>query len=287
MRPGALGSFASFVVRFRWAIVFAWAVALIAATVALPGLSSEVNSDPSLFLSSSARSVTASALGSSLVGGRTASKITIVAARQAGPVTAADLAAVSREVKLARAVAGVTSVRAVAVAPSERAVQLEVDVNKEQTDVAGLRPVLNDLAATFAAADPPPGLQLHLAGQVATNAANNKSADKGMKRIELLSVVFIVVLLLLVLRSPVAVAVAFVPSVVSLLLAEKLVAELGAHGLQISTITQTLLIVLVLGAGTDYGLFLVYRFREELRAGADPRDAVVRALTRVGESIIA
>jgi putative drug exporter of the RND superfamily len=275
------------VVRFRWAIVVAWAVALIAAMVALPGLASEVNSDPSLFLSSSARSVTASALGSSLVGGRTTSKITIVAARPAGPVTAADLAAVSREVKLARAVAGVTSVRAVAVAPSERAVQLEVDVNKEQTDVAGLRPVVNDLASTFAAAGPPPGLQLHLAGQVATNAADNKSADKGMKRIELLSVVFIVVLLLLVLRSPVAVAVAFVPSVVSLLVAQKLVAELGAHGLQLSTITQTLLIVLVLGAGTDYGLFLVYRFREELRAGADPGDAVVSALTRVGESIIA
>jgi RND superfamily putative drug exporter len=287
MGSGVMASFASFVVRFRWAIVCAWAVALIAAMVALPGLSSEVNSDPSLFLSSGARSVAASALGSSLIGGRTTSKITIVAASQAGPVTAADLAAVTREAKLARAVTGVMSVRAVAVAPSERAVQLEVDVGKEQTDAAGLRPVVNNLESTFAAADPPPGLQLDLAGQVATNAANNKSADKGMKRIELLSIVFILVLLLLVLRSPVAVAVAFVPSVVSLLVAEKLVAGLGAHGLQISTITQTLLIVLILGAGTDYGLFLVYRFREELRAGADPRDAVARALTRVGESIIA
>jgi RND superfamily putative drug exporter len=282
-----MGSFASLVVRFRWGIVLAWAVALIASIVALPALNSEVNSDPSLFLPSSAGSVAASALGSSLVGARTTSKITIVAARPAGPVTAADLAAVNREAKLARAVSGVTSVRAVAVAPSERAVQLEVDVGKEQTDVAGLRPVVNDLESTFAAASAPPGLQLHLAGQVATNAANNKSADKGMKRIELLSGVFIIVLLLLVLRSPVAVAVAFVPSVVSLLVAERLVAALGAHGLQISTVTQTLLIVLILGAGTDYGLFLVYRFREELRAGADPRDAIVQALTRVGTSIIA
>src|SRR5262249_9094696 len=46
-----------------------------------------------------------------------------------------------------------------------------------------------------------------------------------------------------------------------------------------------LLLVLVLGAGTDYGLFLVFRVREELRSGQPPRDAVTRALARVGESI--
>ena len=45
--------------------------------------------------------------------------------------------------------------------------------------------------------------------------------------------------------------------------------------------------MLVLGAGTDYGLFLVFRVREELRAGRTPHEAVVRALARVGESITA
>jgi putative drug exporter of the RND superfamily len=42
---------------------------------------------------------------------------------------------------------------------------------------------------------------------------------------------------------------------------------------------------LTIGAGTDYGLFLVFRVREELRAGQAPHDAVARALARVGESI--
>ncbi len=46
-----------------------------------------------------------------------------------------------------------------------------------------------------------------------------------------------------------------------------------------------MLIVLVLGAGTDYGLFLVFRVRENLREGADPKDAVRSAVTRVGETI--
>jgi len=48
-----------------------------------------------------------------------------------------------------------------------------------------------------------------------------------------------------------------------------------------------LLIVLLLGAGTDYGLFLVFRVREELREGRSGHEAVIRALVRVGESITA
>jgi RND superfamily putative drug exporter len=43
----------------------------------------------------------------------------------------------------------------------------------------------------------------------------------------------------------------------------------------------------VLGAGTDYGLFLVYRVREGLQAGLDSGTAVSRAVARVGESITA
>ena len=43
--------------------------------------------------------------------------------------------------------------------------------------------------------------------------------------------------------------------------------------------------MLVLGAGTDYGLFLVFRVRENMRRGQANHDAVVNALTKVGESI--
>src|SRR5436190_14335890 len=48
-----------------------------------------------------------------------------------------------------------------------------------------------------------------------------------------------------------------------------------------------LLIILLIGAGTDYGLFLVFRVREELRGGLEPPEAVQRAIVRVGESISA
>ncbi len=290
------GNLARFVVRFRVPVVALWAVVVIVAIVTLPGLGSEAISDPSLVLSSRARSVAAASLGTPLLGSAATSKITIVAFRADGPLTAADLAAVGREAELAQGVSGVISVKhlkkalaagAVAISPDGKAVQFDVTVNKAGKDVATLRGAVNGLEATFAQAGAPAGLQFHLAGPVASNVANNASGNKATSRIGLLSILFIIVLLLIVLRSPVAALVTFVPSVVALLVSQRLVAGLGAHGLQISSVTQILLVVLMLGAGTDYGLFLVYRFREELRAGTGPRAAVVRALTRVGESITA
>jgi putative drug exporter of the RND superfamily len=278
-------SLAAWVVRFRLLVIACWLVALVAAMVALPALGSEVNSDPSLFLSGGARSVEAADLGTSLLGARTTSKVTIVAATAGTRLTSADVAAIEREARLAQQVSGVQSVRYVAESPGGDAVQLTTTVNRDASDVAGLKPVITALQATFPQAAPPPGLQLHLAGQAVTNAANNASGNKATNRVAILSVVLIVVLLLIVLRSPLAAVITFVPAVVALLMSEKFIAGLGAHGLQISSVTQTLLTVLLLGAGTDYGLFLVYRFREELRAGAGEREAVVRALARVGESI--
>jgi RND superfamily putative drug exporter len=273
------------VVRFRLLVIAAWVVALVGATVALPSLGSEVNSDPSLFLAGGAPSVQAQALGAPLLGERTTSKITIVAVRSGSPLTGADEAAITRAGELAKKVAGVTGVKLTTVSPSRNGVQLQVTVTRDASDVAGLKPVVAALEATFPQAAAPPGLQLHLAGQVADNAANNSSAGKSMKKIGIFSALLILVLLLIVLRSPVAAVVTFVPAGAALLVSERFIAGLGAHALQISSVTQTLLIVLVLGAGTDYGLFLVYRFREGLRAGKSDHDAIISALTRVGESI--
>ena len=149
---------ARFVVRFRIAIVAVWAVVMVAAILALPGLGSESNSDPSLFLSSGARSVEAASLGTALLGSQDTSKITIVAARAGGPLTQPDLAAVAREARLAEQVSGVISARhlkglaasgAGSISPDGRAVQFAVVVNHSSQDVAALRRVVNALEATF------------------------------------------------------------------------------------------------------------------------------------------
>src|SRR5207248_11688741 len=104
-------------------------------------------------------------------------------------------------------------------------------------------------------------------------------------QIQLLSIIFIVGLLLLVFRAALAPFVTLIPAFLAVTISGPLVAEAAHHGLKVSPLAQILLIVLVLGAGTDYGLFLVFRVRENLRAGQDRKQAVIAAVERVGESI--
>ena len=119
------------------------------------------------------------------------------------------------------------------------------------------------------------------------SSPTSEQSDKQGNEVQLVSFVFIIVLLLIVFRSLPAALVTLFPSGLALAIAGRLIGALGQGGLQISSITQILLIVLLLGAGTDYGLFFVFRVREELRDGQDPHTAVEHALVRVGESITA
>ena len=137
-----------------------------------------------------------------------------------------------------------------------------------------------DGAARQRRADPPDRRAGH-AGRH-PGSANSKT----QRNTELLSIIFIIVLLLFVFRSLVAPLITLIPAFLSLLVAQPVIALLAEHGIvDVGSITQLLLIVIVLGAGTDYGLFLIFRVREELAAGRGSHEAVTYALTRVGESI--
>ena len=62
---------------------------------------------------------------------------------------------------------------------------------------------------------------------------------------------------------------------------------LAEAGLTISGQTAGLVTVLVFGAGTDYALLLVARYRDELRRHEDEHEAMARALRRAGPAILA
>jgi putative drug exporter of the RND superfamily len=100
-----------------------------------------------------------------------------------------------------------------------------------------------------------------------------------------LSVLFILLLLIAIFRAPLTPLVTLVPAILVSALAGRVVAEFTKIGLQVSSLSEIMLTVLILGAGTDYGLFLIFRVREEIRGGLAPHDAIVRAVERVGESI--
>lgn len=285
----AYEALARFVVRFRWAVAGFWLLVAVVTSATLPSLSSQINDNNSAFLQKSAPSTKAANLAAPLLGGGAGSKIndvTIIGSRS-GPLTGADLAALGRVASLVRTKPSVVSANELGISSDRQAALIRVRVALSANDITKDKTVVDSLESTFQRASPPAGLQLHLAGQVATLVANQASSARSGGQVQSFSFLFVIILLLVVFRSVPAMIVTLLPSGLALAISMRLIGALGSGGLQISGITQILLIVLLIGAGTDYGLFLVFRVREELREGQEPHDAVRHAIVRVGESITA
>jgi RND superfamily putative drug exporter len=277
-----------YVVRFRYLIVIAWLALIVGSSAAFPSLGSEVNNDNSQFLPASAPSSRAATLAAPLLGSvNDNSQITVVAARSDGKLSAPDQNALSALARAIRRVPRVMSVNELGASPDDEAIQIQVQARINQADVARQKTLIGGLEGAIAHVKAPADLEVRLAGQVATNVATQQSSNKAGSRTQLFSLIFIVLLLLVIFRSLLAPVITLLPAGFSLLVSTRLIGELGAHGLNISEITELLLIIMTLGAGTDYGLFLVFRVREELRQGRSGHEAVEHALSRVGESITA
>lgn len=274
-----------FTVRFRWLIVVAWALVTVALVLGLPSISSVEKSSNSQFLPNAQPSVQAARLAAPFRS-TTTSEAVLVAAPAHGRLTADDDAAIARAVAAVGDVPHVTAVVDRGVSDDGRAHQyvVELDVPASSGDPATVRTVAA-VRRAVAEADAPPGLALHLTGDAAQAVDQQAQQSKTQTLTELLSVLFIIILLLLTFRSLLAPIVALLPSGIALIAVEPVIAESTRLGVQVSDLTPVLLVVVLLGAGTDYGLFLIFRVREELRRGLAPHDAVAFSLDKVGESI--
>jgi putative drug exporter of the RND superfamily len=101
------------------------------------------------------------------------------------------------------------------------------------------------------------------------------------------TVTLVLVLLLAIYRSP---TIAFVPLFV--VGTAYMIAAAATYGLvkagvvEVNGQTTAILIVLMFGAGTDYALLIVARFRDELRRTPDKHDAMARATERTAPAIL-
>ena len=276
------------VVRWRWIVLVVWILVAVVSSKTLPSMSSEVNNNNTNFLQASAPSQQAAVLLTPVQGNAsTSSQILIIASRNNAPLSSTDQVSIEKEIKAAAKVTKVISVKQVATSSDGKVTELLVQANVSQNDDSGTKTVVDDIASTFAQARAPAGLEYHLAGEVASAVANAAGSNKTGGTVQLFSFLFILVLLFLIFRSLLAPILTLLPAIFALVISMRFIGVLGAHGIKTSEITTLLLIILLLGAGTDYGLFLVFRVREEIRRGLDPREAVSQSLVRVGESISA
>jgi RND superfamily putative drug exporter len=132
------------------------------------------------------------------------------------------------------------------------------------------------------------GANIYVAG-AGGQAADSAAAFKGLDGSLLLAAFGVVILLLLITyRSPILWVLPIFSVVIALGTALGVIYFLAKDaGLTVNGQSQAIVSILVIGAGTDYALLLVARYREELRRHEDRHEAMAFALHRATPAIIA
>jgi len=206
----------------------------------------------------------------------------IVWERESG-ITAADRALATQQLAEVRAVPKVVSVTPLI--PSQDGRALQAVVQLAGTDGMELTDAANAVRDEVQGSD---GLSAYLTGPAGL-LADLIAAFEGIdSTLLLVTGAVVIVILLLVYRSPVLWIFPLLSVGFGYALAGGLVYLLANKDvLTLNGQSQGILTVLVFGAGTDYALLIIARFREELRRHEDKYDAMRAALRGAGPAILA
>ncbi len=268
--------------RTKWLVLVFWLVVVALAGPLSSKLMGAEKNDPSAYLPASAESTQELNAQAKFVS-KNLNPAVVVYVRPSG-LTAADLSKARADAQTFAALPAVHG-RVTGPIPSADHKAIETIVGADLGNNANFTAFVNNLRATAARGDP--GVSVHIAGPAAS-AADQLKIFKGIDSTLLYATLAVViVLLLLTYRSPVLWILPIVSAGVALSVAEAAIYLLTKHGLTVNGQSGGILIVLVLGASTDYALLLVARYREELRRHADRHEAMAIALRRAGPAIIA
>ncbi|MFK0150564.1 MMPL family transporter [Streptomyces sp. NPDC090493] len=269
-----------------WTIV-AWLIAAVAIVATAPSLPS--NSDESSFLPKSYESIKAADLqAKAFPSAFTPSAIALYQRTDGGKLTAADTKDVAR---FATELGGKHIDQVQKVVPGQPSKDGRYDLilvqmdskNAGQPVQADAAKVLRDDVKQLAKGT---NLDVKLGGSAAQALDQQDSSKRGEALIGIGTFVIILVTLLIIFRAPIL---AFLPlvviGVVSAIANGLIAYATKLFGLQANSSVSSILIVVLFGVGTDYFLFLMFRYRERLRAGDEPKEAMVNAVGRVGEAI--
>ncbi len=125
----------------------------------------------------------------------------------------------------------------------------------------------------------PAGLEVAVTGSSGFGHDYADAAEQSHRRTLWVTIIAVVVILLLVYRSPVAALVPLAAISLAAIVALKVLA-IGQHyfGLHVGMAERIFVVVLLYGAGTDYSLFFISRFREFINDRLAPHSAVGKAL---------
>jgi RND superfamily putative drug exporter len=222
---------------------------------------------------------------------------TLVVYHREGGLTPEDLAQMDEHAAEIAKINGVTDEGVLSPNAAEQA-GIPVQLVSEDGEVANLAFTFNfgadgwleipDAAAELRDIATINGVTVHLAGY-GGQAADASEAFEGIDtNLILATLLVVIVILLFTYRSPILWLLPIISAVFAYMISGGVVYLLAKYaGLTVNGQSQSILGILVIGAGTDYALLLVARYREELRRHEDRHEAMAFALHRATPAILA
>ncbi|OBH03592.1 hypothetical protein A5696_00400 [Mycobacterium sp. E2699] len=134
---------------------------------------------------------------------------------------------------------------------------------------------------------PPPGLKVYVSGAAPLASDTVAIANSSLNDITIVTIFLIIGMLLLVYRSIVTLFVPLAGVLFEMLVAKGVISFLGHFGyIELSSFAVNIVVALTLGAGTDYGIFLMGRYHEARQAGETREEAFYTAYKSVTPVIL-
>ena len=276
------------VVGHPWRVIGVWVVAAVAIIGLAPKLATTTNE--ASFLPAHYQSVQAQDLQQKAFPNAAAPAAIVVFERSDGqPLTAADSAKVAA---IATGLASehiptLTTVQAGPLSANRLVQTISVQMPSSQGQLTkaqtkAVKILRDDVSSMVAGTD----MRAGVTGTAAQFVDQQQSGNKATEAIAVGTIGLIIVLLLVIFRSPVITLLPVLTIGLVSQVATGLIASTSkAFGLNVDSTVSAMLIVVLFGVGTDYILFLLFRYRERLRAGEAPKAAMVSAMGRVGPAI--
>lgn len=283
--------FGEFIVARRWWVLAGWLVATILIVAFSPSLSSVESTDQSSFLPKNYESIKAMDVAKQVSPqSQDASDIIVFKRSTGGALTTTDMHRVQSVVAELNA-QHLSHVAMVVTTPQQVSPDRQMQIasvlyNGTGNDTSIINAVGNVRSAVHSLTSGT-DLSANVTGQVAIGFDSRDASERALKIVSIGTLLLVLVLPAFIFRSPLAgilpiVAVGIVDMVASALIAD---AATWFH-FKVNQQLSVIFTVVLFGIGTDYILFLLFRYRERLRTGEHGRAAVTFALGRAGEAIL-
>ncbi|HSX43613.1 MAG TPA: MMPL family transporter [Candidatus Saccharimonadales bacterium] len=287
-----LNKLGNFIVKNRWWVIGVWVILAVVITAFAPKISEVTSSDQTSFLPSKYESVQAGKIAEkAFPQSKDDTEILIVKRQDGTKLTDNDIQTVQtlatdlKAARLDRVENVMTAPQLVSKDGTAQMVQVVVkgQASGDTKDVNFTKTVRSKVQSLLTGK----GLKTGLTGNIAINGDSNSSFDTATKIVTMATFALVIILPGIIFRSPVA---AFAPVLAVTLvfsLAQSLIALVAkTFDFKIDNSLSILYTVVLFGIGTDYILFLLFRYREKLRTGDRGREVVAFALSRAGEAIL-